>query len=140
MSVLSIDPPRTYLSVPFSEKDQAKALGARWDPEARKWYTTLAGTALYRFERWANLPVRPVIAAVQVDAPVAASRPAARSFQEAPPVRGRAGSRGGHGRAKLLRGGVTPLRDPSLPDCGCRHVAPWEHCEHTAATRQGWAA
>lgn len=29
---------RVYLAVPYSEKDQAKALGARWDVEKRKWY------------------------------------------------------------------------------------------------------
>ena len=27
-----------YLSCPFDEKDDAKALGARWDPKVRKWY------------------------------------------------------------------------------------------------------
>lgn len=27
-----------YLNVPFAQKDQAKSLGARWDPIARKWY------------------------------------------------------------------------------------------------------
>lgn len=27
-----------YLNVPFAQKDQAKNLGARWDPIARKWY------------------------------------------------------------------------------------------------------
>ena len=26
------------LSVPFSEKDEAKQLGARWNPERRIWY------------------------------------------------------------------------------------------------------
>ena len=28
----------TYLDVPYKEKDQAKALGARWDLTAKKWY------------------------------------------------------------------------------------------------------
>ncbi|RAY97104.1 hypothetical protein DP187_21585 [Enterobacter cloacae] len=27
-----------YLSVPYSEKDEAKSKGARWDPEKKKWY------------------------------------------------------------------------------------------------------
>ncbi|BBP45960.1 hypothetical protein THMIRHAS_13330 [Thiosulfatimonas sediminis] len=27
-----------YLNVPFAQKDHAKTLGARWDPQARKWY------------------------------------------------------------------------------------------------------
>ena len=29
---------RVNLNVPFSEKDEAKRLGARWDPAARTWY------------------------------------------------------------------------------------------------------
>jgi ribonuclease HI len=29
---------RIYLNVKYEEKDQAKALGARWDMEAKKWY------------------------------------------------------------------------------------------------------
>jgi len=27
-----------YLNVPFSEKDEAKSLGARWDAQAKKWF------------------------------------------------------------------------------------------------------
>jgi Domain of unknown function (DUF5710) len=30
--------PRIDLNVPFHEKDEAKALGARWDPQRRLWY------------------------------------------------------------------------------------------------------
>lgn len=29
---------KTYLNVPFAEKDAAKALGARWDAANKKWY------------------------------------------------------------------------------------------------------
>lgn len=29
---------KTYLDVPFSEKDEAKARGARWDAERKRWY------------------------------------------------------------------------------------------------------
>jgi Domain of unknown function (DUF5710) len=28
---------RMWLDVPFAEKDEAKALGAQWDPQARRW-------------------------------------------------------------------------------------------------------
>lgn len=31
---------KIYLSVPFSEKDTAKALGAKWDPAKKKWYAS----------------------------------------------------------------------------------------------------
>src|SRR5690625_1172155 len=42
---------RQYLDVPFREKDQAKALGARFDWEARRWYVE-GSTNLTLFERW----------------------------------------------------------------------------------------
>lgn len=29
---------RVYLDIPFAEKDAAKAAGAKWDKDARKWY------------------------------------------------------------------------------------------------------
>ena len=41
----------TYLQVPYAEKDQAKALGARWDPAQRQWYAP-AGLALQAFAPW----------------------------------------------------------------------------------------
>ena len=31
---------RVYLDVPFPEKDEAKALGARWDRDSRLWYVS----------------------------------------------------------------------------------------------------
>jgi len=40
-----------YLKVPFREKDAAKSLGARWDPEASKWYVP-AGADLAPFSKW----------------------------------------------------------------------------------------
>ncbi|WP_157199584.1 DUF5710 domain-containing protein [Methylomonas koyamae] len=29
---------KTYLNVPYAQKDAAKALGARWDASNKKWY------------------------------------------------------------------------------------------------------
>jgi len=34
---------RTYLAVPYEEKDAAKALGAQWDRKAKSWYTQDTG-------------------------------------------------------------------------------------------------
>lgn len=39
------------LDVPFSEKDEAKRLGARWNPERRKWFIP-AGVSPEPFQRW----------------------------------------------------------------------------------------
>ena len=43
--------PREYLAVPYEEKDAAKRLGARWDPDAQSWYMP-AGADPDRFGRW----------------------------------------------------------------------------------------
>ena len=42
---------KTFLNVSFKQKDRAKALGARWDPEAGQWYVP-AGIALTAFGEW----------------------------------------------------------------------------------------
>lgn len=48
---------RTWLEVPYTEKDEAKSHGARWDPEARRWYAPQAGmTALDRWQAMPDVP------------------------------------------------------------------------------------
>lgn len=48
---------RIWLDVPFSEKDEAKTVGAYWDPAAERWYAPRLGmTAL---DRWAAQPDLP---------------------------------------------------------------------------------
>jgi exodeoxyribonuclease VII large subunit len=42
---------RIHLNVPFSQKDQAKMLGARWDPLVKKWYVS-PGVDLAHFTPW----------------------------------------------------------------------------------------
>lgn len=39
------------LNVPFSAKDQAKGLGARWDPQQRSWYVP-HGVDIQPFQAW----------------------------------------------------------------------------------------
>jgi phage/plasmid primase-like uncharacterized protein/antirestriction protein ArdC len=43
-----------HIAVPFAEKDEAKALGARWDREAQSWYIP-TGAELTPFTRWQRL-------------------------------------------------------------------------------------
>lgn len=57
----------TYLTVPFSQKDKAKALGARWDTAQRQWYVP-PGIELALFQAW--LPAGQAVAAT----PVSSSR------------------------------------------------------------------
>ncbi len=46
-------PERAYLNVPFKEKDEVKALGARWDRQERAWYVP-AGVDPAPFAKWAR--------------------------------------------------------------------------------------
>lgn len=47
--------PRVDLRVPYGDKDEAKRLGARWDPAARVWFAP-EDLELARFARW--LPIQ----------------------------------------------------------------------------------
>lgn len=48
---------RVWLDVPYSDKDTAKQLGARWDAVEKRWYDPRPPTA--GLERWAALPEVP---------------------------------------------------------------------------------
>ena len=41
----------TFLNVPYAEKDQARELGARWNPTRKRWYVP-DGVATEAFARW----------------------------------------------------------------------------------------
>jgi exodeoxyribonuclease VII large subunit len=41
----------TYLTTSFKDREQVKALGARWDPDQRKWFVP-SGRDLAPFEKW----------------------------------------------------------------------------------------
>jgi hypothetical protein len=45
---------RAWLEVPYAEKDEAKARGARWDPQAKRWYDPRPITPT--LHRWVALP------------------------------------------------------------------------------------
>jgi hypothetical protein len=59
---------KIYLNVPYAEKDAAKAVGARWDAAAKKWYAT-ANLDIGLFAKWhtadsqSGMSSRPVSAA-----------------------------------------------------------------------------
>ncbi|GLZ36880.1 DUF5710 domain-containing protein [Actinokineospora sp. NBRC 105648] len=48
---------RVWLDVPYRDKDEAKALGARWDPTGKRWYAPRAGVV--GLARWEALPEVP---------------------------------------------------------------------------------
>lgn len=44
---------KTYINVPFKEKNEAKGLGAKWDGEQRSWYVP-PGVDVNQFSKWAT--------------------------------------------------------------------------------------
>lgn len=42
---------RIYLQVPYVEKDTAKSLGARWDPQKKQWYVP-SNYDVQKVEKW----------------------------------------------------------------------------------------
>jgi exodeoxyribonuclease VII large subunit len=58
----------THLDVPFARKDEAKALGARFDGSARKWYVP-KGLYLEPFAQWLPAATRASLVAADAAAP-----------------------------------------------------------------------
>lgn len=97
---------RTNLQVPFAEKDEAKRLGARWDPARRVWYVQNV-TDLSAFARWL---------------------PSAGAEAAAPTSKGKAGGPGKPATAaSLVKVGARYFE----LSCDC---LPWEGCAKCQAT------
>lgn len=43
---------RIYLNVPYHEKEEAKALGAKWDARVKKWYADTARDEYVKYSKW----------------------------------------------------------------------------------------
>jgi hypothetical protein len=100
---------RVNLVTPFSEKDQAKALGARWDAARKVWYVQDVAD-LTPFMRW-------------IPDLVAASQEAAAASGGAPLEGSKQTSKAG-ASAAITRSAK------AVPACEC-FVLPWEDCVHT---------
>jgi hypothetical protein len=109
---------RVNLNVPFAEKDQAKQLGARWDPARKTWYIKDVED-LTQFMRWIT-PTRLTMAAECKNL----MRPSHQRKKR-------------KARVDSKPGIATPRTDHSLIDCGCTDVAPWEHCQHSGPKLEG---
>lgn len=75
-----------YLKVPFAEKDEAKALGARWNNERKSWYVP-DGKDAAPFARW--LPPGGADFVPAIAAPSLKSRPVMTDSYAGKPVIGR---------------------------------------------------
>lgn len=54
------------LKVPFKEKDEAKSLGARWNPDGKHWYVP-EGVDAAPFAKWidGDMPTMPITASAK---------------------------------------------------------------------------
>lgn len=43
---------KLYIDVPYQEKDEAKALGAKWNPKVKKWYINVMQEDYINFSKW----------------------------------------------------------------------------------------
>jgi len=100
---------RITLKVPYTEKDTAKALGARWDAAKKIWYVQDVAD-LTPFLRWI-----PDLQAASEGSTGGTTRPSTNA-SNAP-----------------IDQTVGAITGPTVvvPHCGC-NVLPWEDCGHSA--------
>ncbi|MDD5462740.1 MAG: DUF5710 domain-containing protein [Methylococcales bacterium] len=62
---------KTYLNVPFAQKDEARALGARWDAANKKWFVP-ADKDITLFAKWQAAPLEMSAATMLTKPPASA--------------------------------------------------------------------
>jgi hypothetical protein len=50
---------KIYLNVPYTEKEEAKSLGARWDKESKRWHVESCNKNLVKMNEWRIKPPEP---------------------------------------------------------------------------------
>jgi len=149
-----------YLNVPYSEKDSAKLLGARWDAVVRRWYYTEKQDALL-FVKWFDkatsvvekneiptITLKEFVLSVYGEHHASLTYKAAKVFGVPYPLQSgwlkKYGDRVAN-RDRLVFGKKQKKTKPKKPAkpapvvtktftplCNC-NVLPWEDCEHTDA-------
>jgi hypothetical protein len=106
-----------FLTVPYAEKDAAKALGARWNPTRRRWYVA-DGVATEPFAKWID----------------AASASASTSTSAAASGAARPGAKAGTGRVDSYQGKTVVGVNYVALDHDCN---PFEECPSCRQTLEG---
>ena len=106
-----------FLTVPYAEKDAAKALGARWNPTRRRWYVA-DGVATEPFAKWID----------------AASASASTSPSAAAGGAARPGAKAGTGRVDSYQGKTVVGVNYVALDHDCN---PFEECPSCRQTLEG---
>ena len=111
---------RTDLKVPFSEKEEAKVLGARWDGARKTWYI-VDQEDLTPFLRWL-----PEAAGFSEKKAVAALAKATQKPEKRLRIKPSQAPLNLHPEAVQ----APQIILPKLAACGC-DVPPWDDCIHT---------
>lgn len=78
--------PRQYIQCPYDQKEEAKALGARWDGEQKRWYA-IDDITYGKLAKWhASKPTTPTLAPTLAPVDVAEDDPAVDAVVLPPPV------------------------------------------------------
>lgn len=120
---------RIDLKVPYSDKAQAKKLGARWDAAAKTWYV-IDVVELWPLMKWmpkhlAEPSTTVVVVKVESQAAKVKKSRQAKSKKAYERAMKRLADKNTH----FIIGPITPRTDFSMFDPGCSCV-PWEWCEH----------
>ncbi len=132
---------RVNLNVKYEDRHEAKQLGAKWDPVCKVWYLT-DPSDLVPFTRWLHLTedqVWSVENAPREEEEARARRRYERSLYRTTgdvdgPDRPADPANKRHDSKPAV---ATPRTDHTLTDCGCMHVAPWDHCQHSEPALDG---
>ena len=106
-----------FLTVPYAEKDAAKALGARWNPTRRRWYVA-DGVATEPFTKWID----------------AASASASASTSASAGGAAKPGAKAGAGRVDSYQGKTVVGVNYVALDHDCN---PFEECPSCRQTLEG---
>jgi hypothetical protein len=112
-----------FLTVPYAEKDAAKALGARWNPTRRRWYVA-DGVATEPFAKWID----------------AASASASTSSSASAGGAARPGAKAGTGRVDSYQGKTVVGVNYVALDHDCNPLEECPSCRQTLEGTPWWQA
>lgn len=116
-----------FLTVPYAEKDAAKALGARWNPTRRRWYVA-DGVSTEPFGKW--------IDAASASASASASTATATSGGGA----AKPGARAGSGRVDSYQGKTVVGVNYVALEHDCNPLEECPSCRQTLEGTPWWQA
>ena len=112
-----------FLTVPYAEKDAAKALGARWNPTRRRWYVA-DGVVTEPFAKWID----------------AASASASTSTSASAGGAAKPGAKAGTGRVDSYQGKTVVGVNYMALDHDCNPLEECPSCRQTLEGTPWWQA